>query len=33
MDGQPELPGFGVAIAVVVAALAFFLRTQPSKKE
>lgn len=32
-DGQPELTGFGVAIALVVAALAFFLRTNPSKKE
>jgi uncharacterized membrane protein YqhA len=28
-EGQPELPGFGAAIALVVAALAFFLKTRP----
>jgi len=32
-DGQPELPGFGAAIALVVAALAFFLRAKPLKRE
>jgi uncharacterized membrane protein YqhA len=32
-DGEPQLLGFGAAIGLVVAALAFFLNMKPPKKE